>query len=51
MNLFLTDQADYEAGIKNVRARQRADEFASAWVEGQALTLNEAVAYALGQLS
>jgi tetratricopeptide (TPR) repeat protein len=51
INLFLTDQADYKAGVENVRAHQSADKFASAWAEGQALTLNEALAYALGQLA
>jgi hypothetical protein len=51
ISLVLTDQADYSAGVECVRARQSADRFASAWAEGQALTLHEALAYALGQIS
>jgi tetratricopeptide (TPR) repeat protein len=50
ISLFLTDQADYKAGVEHVRACQSADRFASAWAEGRALTLHEALAYALGQL-
>jgi predicted ATPase/DNA-binding SARP family transcriptional activator len=51
LSLVLTDRADYNAGVERVRACQSAAMFASAWARGRALSLPEALAYALGQVS
>jgi non-specific serine/threonine protein kinase len=40
-------QTGYEAHVAELRARLGADAFAAAWAEGRALTLDEAVDYAL----
>ncbi len=43
----LTDPADREQDIVTVRAALGADGFAAAWAEGQAMTVEQATAYAL----
>ncbi|HYN88621.1 MAG TPA: tetratricopeptide repeat protein, partial [Ardenticatenaceae bacterium] len=42
-----TEQAVYDQGVAAARRELDEDAFAAAWNEGQAMTLDEAVAYAL----
>jgi predicted ATPase/DNA-binding CsgD family transcriptional regulator len=41
------DRADYDANVAMTRARLSEQAFAAAWAEGQAMTMDEAIAYAL----
>ena len=41
------DQANYKRNLKSLRAKLGKERFAAAWDEGHALTLEQAVAYAL----
>ena len=41
------EQADFERSVSGVRARMSAEGFAAAWAEGRAMTLEQAVEYAL----
>jgi predicted ATPase/DNA-binding NarL/FixJ family response regulator len=43
----LTDPADYERAIATVRATLSEEVFATRWAEGQAMSLEQAIAYAL----
>jgi DNA-binding CsgD family transcriptional regulator len=43
----LTDSADYERAIATVRTTLGEDVFAARWAEGQAMSLEQAIAYAL----
>jgi hypothetical protein len=45
--LILVEQADYEHNLVAVRVALGEDEFAAAWAEGQAMTIEQATAYAL----
>jgi hypothetical protein len=48
-NLFLepTDRADYERSVSVARERLDEPVFAAAWADGRAMTLEQAIAYAL----
>lgn len=46
-SLVQTERADYETSIAATRAALGEAAFAAAWVQGRAMTLDEAVAYAL----
>ncbi len=41
------DQPEYESKITSLRAKLGEERFAAVWDEGRALTLEQAVAYAL----
>jgi non-specific serine/threonine protein kinase len=41
------DRSDYEASVAGVRAQLSPQTFAEAWAHGQALTLEQAIAYAI----
>ena len=43
------DRTDFERNVSAVRASLSEDEFAAVWAEGRAMTLEQAVAYALEQ--
>jgi non-specific serine/threonine protein kinase len=45
--LFTAEQADNERCLSTVRANLEGEVFGSVWAEGQAMTIDEAVAYAL----
>jgi hypothetical protein len=41
------EQATYEARLAAVRSRLKEDDFATAWKDGEAMDVDEAVAFAL----
>jgi tetratricopeptide (TPR) repeat protein len=41
------DRSDYERSVAALRAQLGAQQFAAAWADGQALTLEQAIAYAI----
>jgi hypothetical protein len=41
------DRSDYERSVAALRAQLGAQEFAAAWANGQALTLEQAIGYAI----
>jgi hypothetical protein len=43
----LVDQGEYERNLAAVRAQMDTEAFAAAWAEGQAMTLEQAIAYGL----
>jgi tetratricopeptide (TPR) repeat protein len=43
------DRVEVERGLPAVRAQMSEDAFAAAWAEGRAMTLEQAIAYALGE--
>jgi hypothetical protein len=43
------DRAAYERNVAAVRAQFDAASFAAAWAEGRAMTLEQAIAYALSE--
>jgi hypothetical protein len=43
------DKDDYERDVALARAQLGEEAFAAAWAEGQAMSLEEAIAYALGE--
>jgi hypothetical protein len=45
----LVDQGEYDRNLAAVRAQVDAEAFAAAWAEGQAMTLEQAIAYGLGR--
>ncbi len=47
-HLLLTDQVEYERHLKSVRAQLDSPTFDRAWAEGQSMTMEQAVSYALG---
>jgi hypothetical protein len=42
------DRAEYDRNVAAARAHLPATAFAAAWAEGQAMSLEQAVTYALG---
>jgi tetratricopeptide (TPR) repeat protein len=46
--LSTAEQADYDRCLSAIRANLEAAVFADAWAQGQAMTMEEAIAYALG---
>ena len=44
------DQASYERDVATTRARLDEDTFTTAWAEGQAMTLEQAIVYALEEV-
>jgi predicted ATPase len=46
-NVYPVDRAEYDRTLAAIRARLDEATFAQAWAEGQALTLEQAIAYAL----
>lgn len=45
----LVERVAYDADLAAIGSRTDADAFAAAWAEGRAMTLNQAVAYALDE--
>ena len=43
------DQPEYEKNLAALRAQLSPEQFASAWAEGRALTMNKAIEYGLDQ--
>jgi hypothetical protein len=41
------ERADFERSVSDVRVRMTAEAFAVAWAEGRAMTLEQAIEYAL----
>ncbi len=48
-SLFQTDRADHETSVAAARAALGERAFAAAWAQGRAMTMDEAIAYALEQ--
>ncbi len=46
-HLFLVDQREYEHHLKSVRGQLDTSTFDQAWAEGQSMTIEQAVAFAL----
>ena len=47
-SLAPADRNDYERTVATLRAQLGTQRFTAAWADGQALTLEQAIAYAIG---
>jgi len=47
--LYITDQVEFNQGISTLRTRLDEKTYAKFWTKGKAMSLNEAIAFALGE--